>query len=225
MQLNVKTGVGHFGGAPCEAGSLFRFPPESMEALNRATSHPSECFSSRDGGYPRFIHREGGNKVALMVRYHPQPPPATSVADFALNCGLDTLPGSPQCGFGVQMPTINQLVRKPRQSPKTKSNVRDLNACPQKRGVCLQVRTVTPKKPNSALRKVARVRLSNGKEVTAYIGGIGSPPPSGPILDITAMTDPGPGRPHTPAVATALPPARVVFARRLRPSARMFCFG
>ncbi|MDP6478417.1 MAG: 30S ribosomal protein S12 [Phycisphaerales bacterium] len=71
------------------------------------------------------------------------------------------------------MPTINQLVRKPRQSPKTKSNVRDLNACPQKRGVCLQVRTVTPKKPNSALRKVARVRLSNGKEVTAYIGGEG----------------------------------------------------
>ena len=71
------------------------------------------------------------------------------------------------------MPTINQLVRKPRQSPKTKSNVRDLNACPQKRGVGLQVRTVTPKKPNSALRKVARVRLSNGKEITAYIGGEG----------------------------------------------------
>ena len=71
------------------------------------------------------------------------------------------------------MPTINQLVRKPRQSPKTKSNVRDLNACPQKRGVCLQVRTVTPKKPNSALRKVARVRLANGMEVTAYIPGEG----------------------------------------------------
>ncbi|MCH2135152.1 MAG: 30S ribosomal protein S12 [Phycisphaerales bacterium] len=71
------------------------------------------------------------------------------------------------------MPTINQLVRKPRRSPAVKSNVRDLDACPQKRGVCLQVRTVTPKKPNSALRKVARVRLSNGKEVTAYIGGEG----------------------------------------------------
>ncbi|MCH2140239.1 MAG: 30S ribosomal protein S12 [Phycisphaerales bacterium] len=71
------------------------------------------------------------------------------------------------------MPTINQLVRKPRRSPKAKSNVRDLAACPQKRGVCLQVRTVTPKKPNSALRKVARVRLSNGKEITAYIGGEG----------------------------------------------------
>lgn len=71
------------------------------------------------------------------------------------------------------MPTINQLVRNPRRSPAAKSKVKDLDACPQKRGVCLQVRTVTPKKPNSALRKVARVRLSNGKEVTAYIGGEG----------------------------------------------------
>ncbi len=71
------------------------------------------------------------------------------------------------------MPTINQLVRKPRRSPKRKSRVRDLDSCPQKRGVCLQVRTVTPKKPNSAPRKVARVRLSNGREVTAYIGGEG----------------------------------------------------
>ena len=71
------------------------------------------------------------------------------------------------------MPTIIQLVRKPRRSPKAKSKVKDLDACPQKRGVCLQVKTVTPKKPNSALRKVARVRLSNGKEITAYIGGEG----------------------------------------------------
>ena len=71
------------------------------------------------------------------------------------------------------MPTINQLVRKPRSPKLQKSKVKDLEACPQKRGVCLQVRTVTPKKPNSALRKVARVRLSNGKEVTAYIGGEG----------------------------------------------------
>ena len=71
------------------------------------------------------------------------------------------------------MPTINQLVRKPRVSPKAKSKVRDLEACPQKRGVCVQVRTTTPKKPNSALRKIARVRLSNGKEITAYIGGEG----------------------------------------------------
>ncbi len=71
------------------------------------------------------------------------------------------------------MPTINQLVRNPRRAPVTKSKVRDLNRSPQKRGVCLQVKTVTPKKPNSALRKVARVRLSNGNEVTAYIGGEG----------------------------------------------------
>ena len=71
------------------------------------------------------------------------------------------------------MPTMNQLVRKPRRMPKAKSKVRDLERCPQKRGVCLQVRTVTPKKPNSALRKIARVRLSNGREVTAYIPGEG----------------------------------------------------
>ena len=71
------------------------------------------------------------------------------------------------------MPTINQLVRKPRQTPKAKSKVKDLNASPQRRGVCLQVKTVTPKKPNSALRKVARVRLSNGREISAYIGGEG----------------------------------------------------
>jgi len=71
------------------------------------------------------------------------------------------------------MPTISQLIRKPRRTPKAKSKVKDLEAAPQKRGVCLQVKTVTPKKPNSALRKVARVRLSNGKEITAYIGGEG----------------------------------------------------
>ncbi len=71
------------------------------------------------------------------------------------------------------MPTINQLIRKPRRAPTVKSKVRDLEASPQKRGVCIQVRTMTPKKPNSALRKVARVRLSNGKEITAYIGGEG----------------------------------------------------
>ena len=71
------------------------------------------------------------------------------------------------------MPTINQLIRKPRRDPVTKSKVRDLEKCPQRRGVCLSVRTTTPKKPNSALRKIARVRLSNGKEVTAYIGGEG----------------------------------------------------
>ena len=71
------------------------------------------------------------------------------------------------------MPTINQLVRKPRVAQIKLKKTKDLMESPQKRGVCLQVRTVTPKKPNSALRKVARVRLSNGREVTAYIGGEG----------------------------------------------------
>lgn len=71
------------------------------------------------------------------------------------------------------MPTINQLVRKPRVRQTQKSNVPALAACPQKRGVCTRVYTTTPKKPNSALRKVARVRLTNGFEVTSYIGGEG----------------------------------------------------
>jgi len=71
------------------------------------------------------------------------------------------------------MPTINQLVRKGRKPQRSVSKSRVLDKCPQKRGVCTQVKTMTPKKPNSALRKVARVRLSNGKEVTAYIGGEG----------------------------------------------------
>jgi len=74
---------------------------------------------------------------------------------------------------GQRMPTINQLIRKPRQVQTAREKTRDLAASPQRRGVCLIVRTQTPKKPNSALRKVARVRLSNGKEVTAYIGGEG----------------------------------------------------
>lgn len=71
------------------------------------------------------------------------------------------------------MPTINQLVRKGRQQLSKKSKSRALVGCPQKRGVCLQVKTMTPKKPNSALRKVARVRLTSGYEVSAYIGGEG----------------------------------------------------
>ena len=71
------------------------------------------------------------------------------------------------------MATINQLVRKPRSSKRAKSTVPALEASPQKRGVCTRVYTTTPKKPNSAMRKVARVRLTNGQEVTAYIGGEG----------------------------------------------------
>lgn len=71
------------------------------------------------------------------------------------------------------MPTINQLVKKGRSTPRKKSKSRALEECPQRRGVCLQVKTQTPKKPNSALRKIARVRLTNGEEITAYIGGEG----------------------------------------------------
>ena len=71
------------------------------------------------------------------------------------------------------MATINQLVRKPRIATKRKTNVPALEACPQRRGVCTRVYTTTPKKPNSAMRKVARVRLTNGFEVSSYIGGEG----------------------------------------------------
>jgi small subunit ribosomal protein S12 len=71
------------------------------------------------------------------------------------------------------MPTVNQLVRKPRRQVAEKSKVPALQGSPQKRGVCTRVYTTTPKKPNSALRKVARVRLTNGYEVTSYIGGEG----------------------------------------------------
>ncbi|MCI4445903.1 MAG: 30S ribosomal protein S12 [Candidatus Aminicenantes bacterium] len=71
------------------------------------------------------------------------------------------------------MPTVNQLVRKGRAPKKYKSKAPALESCPQKRGVCVRVFTTTPKKPNSALRKVARVRLTNNIEVTAYIPGIG----------------------------------------------------
>jgi small subunit ribosomal protein S12 len=71
------------------------------------------------------------------------------------------------------MPTINQLVRHGRQKKRSKTNTPALQASPQKRGVCVRVYTTTPKKPNSALRKVARVRLTNGIEVTSYIPGIG----------------------------------------------------
>jgi len=71
------------------------------------------------------------------------------------------------------VPTISQLLRLGRRVERVKSKSPALDVCPQKRGVCIQVRTITPKKPNSALRKIARVRLTNGIEVTAYIPGIG----------------------------------------------------
>ena len=71
------------------------------------------------------------------------------------------------------MPTISQLVKKGRTKPKSKTTAPALQGCPQRRGVCTRVYTVTPKKPNSALRKVARVRLTNGMEITTYIPGVG----------------------------------------------------
>ena len=71
------------------------------------------------------------------------------------------------------MPTINQLVRMGREAVRKKSKTPAMQGCPQKRGVCIRVYTTTPKKPNSALRKVARVRLTNGQEVTSYIPGVG----------------------------------------------------
>ena len=71
------------------------------------------------------------------------------------------------------MPTINQLIKAPRKPQRSKPKHPAMQGCPQKRGVCLQVKTMTPKKPNSALRKVARVRLTSQIEVTAYIPGVG----------------------------------------------------
>lgn len=71
------------------------------------------------------------------------------------------------------MPTVNQLIRKPRKEKPTRNKVPAMESCPQKRGVCTRVFTTTPKKPNSALRKVARIRLTNGFEVTGYIPGEG----------------------------------------------------
>jgi small subunit ribosomal protein S12 len=83
---------------------------------------------------------------------------------------LQTIFGQLETAF---MARINQLVRKPRVTRVKKTNVPALDSCPQRRGVCTRVYTITPKKPNSALRKVARVRVTNGSEVTAYIGGEG----------------------------------------------------
>jgi small subunit ribosomal protein S12 len=92
--------------------------------------------------------------------------------------GVFVVDGQQRCSGTLReaikkMPTINQLVRKGRQAVKRKTASPALRECPQKRGVCVRVYTTTPKKPNSALRKVARVRLTNGIEITAYIPGIG----------------------------------------------------
>src|SRR5260370_16950683 len=105
------------------------------------------------------------------------------------------------------MPTINQLVRKPRRQAAEKSKVPALQGSPQKRGVCTRVYTTTPKKPNSALRKVAKVRLTNGFEVISYIGGEGHnlQEHSGVLIRGGPVKDPpppphhlSPPHPHTP---------------------------
>ena len=83
------------------------------------------------------------------------------------------MPTISSLGKKRRMPTINQLIRKGRTKMKAKTTAPALRGCPQKRGVCTRVYTTTPKKPNSALRKVARVRLTNGMEVTSYIPGEG----------------------------------------------------
>src|SRR5690606_26964410 len=93
---------------------------------------------------------------------------------FRYLCNPNFTDLKPQGKLNLQlMPTIQQLVRKGRKTLETKSKSRALDACPQRRGVCTRVYTTTPKKPNSAMRKVARVRLTNGKEVNAYIPGEG----------------------------------------------------
>jgi len=93
--------------------------------------------------------------------------PRKTTGDFKIETNLENF------GEIVFMSTVNQLVRNPRKKKVVKSGVPALDSCPQKRGVCTRVYTTTPKKPNSALRKVARVRLTNSAEVTTYIGGEG----------------------------------------------------
>ena len=130
-----------------------------------------------------------GEDVYLVAARAARPAPC-SAGGVGLYCPASFLAGNALCAVAARaagprrqdstkestrtvhrMPTINQLIKKPRRSLPRINKVKDLEASPQKRGVCLQVKTMTPKKPNSALRKIARVRLSNGKEVTAYIPG------------------------------------------------------
>jgi small subunit ribosomal protein S12 len=114
-----------------------------------------------DRGFTPFRRRSRGQPLCYHAAagWQGHRPPPTFV-----------LSGSPS---KEQMPTVNQLVRKGRVKPKTKTKTPALRGAPQKRGVCTRVYTTTPKKPNSALRKVARVRLTNGMEVTTYIPGEG----------------------------------------------------
>ena len=123
---------------------------------------PPVCHG-RDGSVLALPPVLDGSLVPTVVREYDSRPFAAGTVLTALN------------GYGEErhMATIAQLVRKPRKRKKTKSDVPALQGCPQRRGVCTRVYTTTPKKPNSALRKVCRVRLTNGYEVSSYIGGEG----------------------------------------------------
>jgi small subunit ribosomal protein S12 len=113
--------------------------------------------------------RSGNGPVACFCFAHAIAPPWRSAAAFNRVKMVAVATGE----RGQRMPTISQLIRKPRTAQKSRNKVPALEACPQKRGVCTRVYTTTPKKPNSALRKVAKVRLTNGYEVIGYIPGEG----------------------------------------------------
>jgi small subunit ribosomal protein S12 len=106
---------------------------------------------------------------AGQTRLREEKSSASAPAAHELGCGRNSV----SQGAASKVPTFNQLVRSGRKKPRYKTASPALQSCPQKRGVCTRVYTQTPKKPNSALRKVARVRLTNGIEVTTYIPGIG----------------------------------------------------
>ena len=108
-----------------------------------------------------------GEALALWTQPHR---PQVAASDAGLSCFRVFSRGDPQQDT-EPMPTIQQLIRKPRQSPAVRSKSQHLEGCPHKRGVCTRVYTTTPKKPNSAMRKVAKVRLTNAFEVISYIPG------------------------------------------------------
>src|SRR5687767_10185768 len=122
----------------------------------------------RKPGPPNLLWDSGGSKGRRQACTNPAKPGPKGPFFVGSRCK-----GRKFAKDGFVMPTIQQLVRKGRRSPRSKTKSPALRGSPQRRGVCTRVYTTTPKKPNSALRKVARVRLTSGSEVTAYIPGIG----------------------------------------------------
>jgi small subunit ribosomal protein S12 len=127
---------------------------------------------------PRMRGRVGRGRAVFWFRAPPPYPPPLAVGGQEGEARCVVRPGGRGAGDetegeGLTMPTINQLIRKPRVAQKARKKVPALQQSPQKRGVCTRVYTTTPKKPNSALRKVAKVRLTNGFEVIGYIPGEG----------------------------------------------------